>query len=110
MTTVDRVKLICREQSKPISKLERECGFSNGYINSLKRGTMPAERLQLVAENLGVSYEYLLTGKVPEPEAEQMREVRMIARAGAKMPPEKRKEMMRVLKAIFPEEFKDYEE
>lgn len=110
MTTVDRVKMICREQRKAISKLERECGFSNGYINSLKRGTMPAERLQLVADNLGVSYEYLLTGKEPEPEHESMKDVRMIMRAGSKMPPEKRKEMMRVLKAIFPDEFKDYED
>ena len=55
MTTVERVKSICKERKIAISKLETSCGFSNGYIRSLKKGVIP--------NFLGVSIEFLLTGK-----------------------------------------------
>ena len=42
-----------------------------------------------------------------EEERQEPHEIRMIARAGQKMDPEKRQEMLRVLKAIYPEEFGD---
>lgn len=67
MTSVDRVKIICKSRKIPISKLERELGFANGYIGQLKKGTMPAERLAAVAEYLDVSYEYLLNGDAMDP-------------------------------------------
>lgn len=60
MNTVDLVKSICKERRIPISRLERECGFSNGYIAGLKKGTFPAQRLQIIAEYLGVSMKYLM--------------------------------------------------
>ena len=37
MTSVERVKNICKERKIPISKLEKELGFSNGYISQLKK-------------------------------------------------------------------------
>lgn len=64
MNTVDRVKTLCKERKIPISKLERECGFSNGYIGQLKKGTIPDNRLNLIADYFGVSLEYLSTGQV----------------------------------------------
>ena len=54
MNSVDKVKMICKERKIPISKLEKECGFSNGYIGQLRKGTMPADRLMKVAAFLGV--------------------------------------------------------
>ena len=36
MTSVERVKTICKERKVPISRLERECRFANGYISQLK--------------------------------------------------------------------------
>ena len=63
MNSVDLVKSICRERHIPISRLERECGFSNGYIAGLKKGTFPAQRLQIIAEYLGVSMKYLMGEK-----------------------------------------------
>lgn len=36
MTSVERVKTICKERKIPLSRLERECGFANGYISQLK--------------------------------------------------------------------------
>ena len=67
MTSVDRVKTICKTRKIPISKLERELGFANGYIGQLKKGTMPAERLAAIAEYLDVSYEYLLNEEAMDP-------------------------------------------
>lgn len=62
MNSVDRVKKICKERKIPISKLERELGFSNGYINQLRKGVFPADRLVLIADYLQVSTEFLMTG------------------------------------------------
>jgi len=61
MTSRDRVIAICKERNLPISRLEADCGFSNGYIRSIKRG-LPADRLFKIAEYLGVSPAYLNTG------------------------------------------------
>lgn len=68
MTSVDRVKEICKERRIPISKLERECGFSNGYIRSLKEGKFPSDRLQVIASFLGVSVSYILNGEQDDSE------------------------------------------
>ena len=69
MDSVERVKMICRERKIPIAKLERECGFSNGYIHSLKEGKFSANRLYTIAKYLNVSPEYLLTGQNSEKES-----------------------------------------
>lgn len=63
MNSVERVKSICRERKIPISKVERDLGYANGYIGQLKKGTFPADRMQDIAQYLEVSIEYLLTGK-----------------------------------------------
>lgn len=63
MNSVERVKFICKERKIAISKLERELGFSNGYIAQLRKGTFPADRLADIAAYLSVSTEYLLTGQ-----------------------------------------------
>lgn len=66
MNTVERIKAICKERKIPISKLEKECGFANGYIGQLRKGTMQNDRMMLVSEFLGVSMEELATGEKPE--------------------------------------------
>ena len=60
MTTVETVKEICQKRGIPISRLERECGFANGYIRRLSKGTFPNDRLVKIAEFLGVTTNYLL--------------------------------------------------
>ena len=70
MSSVDRVKAICKERKIAISKLERDLGFANGYIGQLRKGTFPAERLADIAAYLSVSTEYLLTGKEENTPAE----------------------------------------
>ena len=63
MNAVDRVKQLCKERNIPISKLEKDLGFSNAYIAQLKKGTFPDDRLRLIAEYLQVSIDYLATGE-----------------------------------------------
>lgn len=60
MDSVELVKQICKERNIPISKLERQCGFSNGYIKKLKEGKFPSDRLVIIADYLNVSTDYLL--------------------------------------------------
>lgn len=62
MDCVDRIKELCRSKGISVARLERDCGFSNGYIRGMKDGKMSAERLKKVANYLGVTTEYLLTG------------------------------------------------
>lgn len=60
MNTVERIKAICKERGIPIARLERECGFANGYISQLRKGTVPDNRLIIIANYLGVTVDYLL--------------------------------------------------
>lgn len=67
MNSVERVKAICKERKIPISKLEKDLGFSNAYIAQLRKGTFPADRLVMIAQYLGVTTEYLMTGEEKAP-------------------------------------------
>lgn len=75
MNSVERVKAICKERKIPISKLEKDLEFGNGYIGQLKKGMFPADRLSKIAKYLSVSEQFLLTGqeaeKTPTPEGER---------------------------------------
>lgn len=70
MNAVERVKTICKERKIPISKLESDCGFANGYIGQLRKGVFPDDRILKIAEYLNVSVDYLMTGKEMEFTAE----------------------------------------
>ena len=66
MNSVDRVKNICKERKIPISRLELDLGFSNGYIGQLKKGIFPADRLNSIANYLNLSPQYIMTGQENE--------------------------------------------
>lgn len=60
MNTVEAVKAICKERKIPISRLERDLGYGNGYISQLKKGVLPDDRLNEIADYLNVSPSYLM--------------------------------------------------
>jgi len=62
MNSTERLKEICRLRGIPLSRIERELGFSNGYFSS-KKGELPPDRLKMVADYLGVSADFLLYGE-----------------------------------------------
>lgn len=62
MNSVEKVKALCKERKIPISRLEKDLGYGNGYIGQLKKGTLPDDRLVEIANYLNVSTAYF-TGK-----------------------------------------------
>lgn len=75
MSSVELVKQICKERNIPISKLEKDLGFANGYIGQLRKGKFPADRLAAIADYFNVTVEYLLcreeTKKAPTVSSER---------------------------------------
>ena len=63
MNGVERVKAICKSRKIPISKLERDLGYANGYVGQLRKGVFPSDRLMEIAEYLSVSPAFILTGE-----------------------------------------------
>ena len=61
MNCVERVKQLCKERRIPISKLEKDLGFANGYIGQLKKGTLPAERALKIAKYFDVSLKDIIS-------------------------------------------------
>lgn len=64
--SVQYVRDICKQRGIPISQLEKDCGFSNGYLNPKKIAKLPYDRAQSIAEYLNVSVEMILTGEETE--------------------------------------------
>lgn len=60
MNAVERVKYLCKARKCTVSKLENDCGFGNGYIASLKKGTLPEDRVIKVADYFGVPVAYII--------------------------------------------------
>lgn len=60
MNAVEKVKKICKEKEISLHKLEISCGFANGYIGRLTKGTIPNDRLKKIADYLNVSVTYLM--------------------------------------------------
>ena len=54
MNEVELVKKYCKEHKIPLSRLEKDLGFCNGYIGQLKKGVFPSDRLLKIADYLGV--------------------------------------------------------
>ena len=49
---VEYVRQICKEKGIPISKLEKELGFGNGYFNPRKLKKIPMEKAMAIADYL----------------------------------------------------------
>ena len=95
-------------------ELARITGIPKSAIQRYATGAtekIPMDRLVRLAAALGVSVSSL--SDMPEErtprkeEQEELPEITMIARAGKKMSPERRQDMLRLLKIAFPEEFRD---
>lgn len=63
MNSVELIKKICKDRKIPISKLERDLNYGNGYIGQLKKGTIPSDRAIEIANYLKIDLQYLLSGE-----------------------------------------------
>ena len=59
---VEYVRKLCKDRKIAVSKLERDCGFSNGYLNPKKVSKIPYERAVLIAKYLNVNVDDILNG------------------------------------------------
>lgn len=66
MTIKERIKELCRNRGVTAAKLERECGFANGYISKLDKSTPTTKNIQKIADYFGVSVEYLMNGQTSD--------------------------------------------
>ncbi len=59
---VEYVRKICKEKNIPISTLEKECGFSNGYLNPKKVSKIPYDRAVIISKYLNIDVNKILVG------------------------------------------------
>ena len=92
-------------------ELSKRTGIPKSAIQRDATGTtekIPLERLRALASALGVPLSSLTPWEEAAPAArDELPEITMIARAGQKMSPERRQDMLRLLQIAFPEEFRD---
>ena len=60
MNGVDFVRNYCKEKGVSIRQLEKDLGFSNGYLNPKKLKTIPYQRAVAIAEYLQVDINSIL--------------------------------------------------
>lgn len=72
MSILDRIKIMLDEKEMSISELERLSDIARGNIGKWDRVIPSADKLQRVANTLGTSIDYLLTGKEPEENSETL--------------------------------------
>ena len=63
MGLYENVKEAAKKKGYSINRLEKELGFARSYISKFKTITPSADKIQRIADYLGVSTEYLLNGK-----------------------------------------------
>lgn len=60
MSVYTAVKEIAYKNGKSIYRIEKDFGLTNGYISKWNKSMPGADKLQLVADYLGVTPQYLL--------------------------------------------------
>ena len=94
-------------------ELSRSTGVPKSAIQRYATGAtekIPMDRLLRLSAALGLPASALAPwdgADAREQSAEELPEITMIARAGKKMSPERRQDMLRLLQIAFPEEFRD---
>ena len=91
-------------------ELSKLTGIPKSAIQRYATGAtekIPLERLRALAGALGLSLSALTPWEDPPAARDELPEITMIARAGQKMSPERRQDMLRLLQIAFPEEFRD---
>lgn len=116
---VEYVRKVCKDRKIPISTLEKECGFANGYLNPKKQSKIPYDRAIKIAEYLNLDVNYLMTGETKITDtgyylnaetaklAQEMYEdedMRSLFDMKRNMPPERFKAHMEFMKNLYEQE------
>lgn len=71
MDLYERIKIIAKSKGYSINSLEKEAGFPRSYILKFKRITPSVDKMQKIADVLGVTVDYLMTGEDKQSEEPQ---------------------------------------
>lgn len=124
MGLYENVKEAAKRKGYSINRLEQELGFARSYIAKFKTITPSADKIQRIADFLGVSTEYLLTGTEKEPagyylndetaqvaqEIFENKDLRILFDAAKDASPEDLKTTYDMLMALKKKERGDYDE
>ena len=94
MTLVDKIRELANQRNMSLPDLETKVGLGNGTISRWKSSSPNTDKLTKVADELGVSVDYLL-GR--EKLVSNDLDIRRIQRARQKMPVEDKDFMMQML-------------
>ena len=96
---IERIKALCSEKKLTIQKLEAAAGLANGSIGKWGKASPKAESVAAVASALGVSMDYLFTGKetAPAREAPELSEDEVILLSAYRALPETEKRSVLLL-------------
>lgn len=61
-----RIKDLCKQKGLTVTGLEKELGFSRGSLIKIDKSTPSVDRLQKIADRLGVTSDFLMHGKESE--------------------------------------------
>lgn len=61
MTAVEYVREICKQRGIPVSKLEADCKFANGYLNPKKQRKIEPDRAAAIGAYLQIPVEEILS-------------------------------------------------
>ena len=62
MGLYERIRDVAKEKGYSVNRLEKELGFARSSINKFNKNTPSAEKMQQIADLLGVSVDRLMTG------------------------------------------------
>ena len=68
MGLYERIRDTAKMKGYSVNRLEQELGFARSSINKFNKNMPSADKLQKIAEFLGVSVDFLLTGQESTPE------------------------------------------
>ena len=109
--TANRLSAAIAASKLSYGELSKITGISKSAIQRYATGVtekIPTERLKALAYALNVTLPELSGWRAEQKAAsDEPPEITMIARAGQKMSPERRQDMLRLLQIAFPEEFRD---
>lgn len=64
MGTLSKIKELCESRNIAISRMEKDCGFSNASIKALRGEDVPFDRVVKIAKYFDVSLEYFISDSI----------------------------------------------
>lgn len=108
MNTGDRIKQLRMQKNMTLEELGQKVGVGKSTVRKWETGAianMRRDKIAKLADALDTTVEDILG--LSDPVDEPLPQVTMIGRAMEKSSPEKREQMLQILRIAFPEEFEE---